>query len=242
MTGRRMAGGIGRAVRRAAGEIFSSYRRSFSGSTDFWRKRYKFGGTSGSGSYGAVASAKAAFVNRFVAERNVRTLLDMGCGDGNVARMLNAPQYVGIDVSPHAISYCRAQTGNENRKFYCDAPEDVRPVTEKLNAEGLLPDGGFDLTLSMDVIFHLTEDEVFYRYMDGLIGASGRHVLIQSTNFDAGPTGGHVRAREFTRGLRERFPQIAEIEPLTGPLGEPHDPRRSHFHLITVTGPASNSA
>lgn len=41
-----------------------------------------------------------------------------------------------------------------------------------------------DLTLSLDVIYHLIEDNVFFTYMDRLFDSSTKFVIIYSLNTD----------------------------------------------------------
>jgi hypothetical protein len=49
-------------------------------SNSYWEARYGAGGSSGAGSYGRLAAFKAAFVNAFVADNHIRSVLDLGCG------------------------------------------------------------------------------------------------------------------------------------------------------------------
>ena len=58
-------------------------RLDFTGSAMFWERWYAKGGTSGAGSYGNLACGKAAFLNTFVRECAVRTVIEFGCGDGH---------------------------------------------------------------------------------------------------------------------------------------------------------------
>jgi hypothetical protein len=64
-----------------------------------------------------------------------------------------------------------------------------------------------DLTLSLDVIYHLVEDDVFERYLRTLFGASRRYVIIYSSDSDdnRGYEGTHVRHRKFTRWIQENL-------------------------------------
>ena len=41
-----------------------------------------------------------------------------------------------------------------------------------------------DLALSLDVVFHLVEDEVFAQYMQTLIQAGNRYVIIYASDTD----------------------------------------------------------
>ena len=58
-------------------------RLGFVGSADFWERRYALGGTSGGGSYGSLGEAKAAFLNAFVRDHGLHSIVEFGCGDGH---------------------------------------------------------------------------------------------------------------------------------------------------------------
>jgi SAM-dependent methyltransferase len=82
-------------------------RQPFTNSVDYWIKRYKTGGNSGAGSYNRLAEFKAEVVNSFVKNNNVQTVIEFGCGDGNQLKYLDIPHYLGYDVSPDAVEYCK---------------------------------------------------------------------------------------------------------------------------------------
>jgi cyclopropane fatty-acyl-phospholipid synthase-like methyltransferase len=79
----------------------------FPGSKRYWDNRYSQGDNSGAGSYGRLAEFKAEILNKFVAENNIRSVIEFGCGDGNQLMLANYPYYIGVDVSPKAIEICR---------------------------------------------------------------------------------------------------------------------------------------
>lgn len=162
----------------------TSVQADFS-STLYWEQRYASGGNSGAGSYGRLAAFKAGFLNTFVALNKVKSVMDLGCGDGNQLGLLKFPRYVGFDVSPTAIEQCRRLHGGlRNHKFL--SPEDGKRL------------GRYDLTLSLDVIFHLVEDYVFEEYMTKLFRHSRKFVIIYSSNFDAPWPDEHVRHRKVS--------------------------------------------
>ena len=133
-------------------------------SKQYWESRYASGNNSGAGSYKHLGQYKAGKVNEFIKINGVKTVIDMGCGDGNVASMLrDFWYYVGYDVSESAVSHCRKyHFSGDGRVLFTNT----------------LPDRTFDLALSMDVIFHLVEDDVFEAYMRQLLAFSDRWVLI----------------------------------------------------------------
>ena len=55
-----------------------------------------------------------------------------------------------------------------------------------------------DLALSLDVIYHLVEDDVYEQHMSSLFGIATRAVIIYSSNSDASHFGAHIRHWEFT--------------------------------------------
>jgi len=78
-------------------------RQPFSGSNNYWERRYSRGGNSGTGSHGRLAAAKADVLNRLVEEEGITSVLELGCGDGNQLDLAKYPSYVGVDVIYHLV-------------------------------------------------------------------------------------------------------------------------------------------
>jgi SAM-dependent methyltransferase len=161
-------------------------KSGFAGSADYWNRRYRLGSDSGAGSYGQSASRKAAFLNDFVAERGIASVIEFGCGDGNQLGLAVYPQYLGFDVSPEAVRTCRS-------RFQGDSTKSFKLVDEYAGERA-------ELTLSLDVIFHLVEDQVFEDYMKLLFDAADRYVIVyaSNTNLRTPLDRAHVRHRQFT--------------------------------------------
>ncbi len=70
-------------------------RRAFDARA-YWENRYRRGGTSGAGSEGALADYKARFVNDFVAEHRIDSVIEFGCGDGRQLEGMRYPRYLGL--------------------------------------------------------------------------------------------------------------------------------------------------
>lgn len=168
-------------------------KTDFTGSTVYWQQRYIKGGNSGPGSYGNLALFKADIINDFVKNNNIQTIIEWGCGDGNQLTFAKYKSYVGIDVSPEAIKLCRTIFKNDkSKKFYVD------------NRTSNFPRIGYDLSLSLDVIFHLIEDEVFNIYMTNLFSSSSKFIIIYSSNSDKLLDSAiHVKHRLFTKWVRK---------------------------------------
>lgn len=163
-------------------------------SARYWENRYAGGGTSGSGSYGRLAAYKADFINRFVAGNRVESVVEFGCGDGNNLSLYKLPSYVGFDVSNTAVTSCK-------KRFLDQQAYEFLLTTESHRGEGL-----FDLALSIDVIFHLIEDDIFAQYMGRLFSASRRFVVIYSYDFERDWGGLHEKGRRFSSWIDANAP------------------------------------
>ncbi|MEJ0059358.1 MAG: hypothetical protein WDM79_07230 [Terricaulis sp.] len=154
-------------------------------SADYWEKRYAKGRNSGAGSYDNLAAFKAEVLNDFVAANAIETVVEFGCGDGNQLKLAQYPRYLGVDVSPTIIALCR-------RLFAEDITKSFVEVSEYSGTRA-------ELSLSLDVIYHLVEDQVFDTYMRTLFAAGTRFVIIYSSNMERTPSKlEHVRHRKFT--------------------------------------------
>ena len=164
-------------------------------SARYWEERYVSGGNSGNGSYGELAVFKADTINGFVRANGVNTVLELGCGDGGQLRLAEYPHYLGFDVSSFAISKCRDQ-------FSEDSTEEFLLMSEYCGQDA-------DLTLSLDVVYHLVEDSVFFTYMERLFDSANKFVIIYSSNHDESPrkTVPHVRHRKFTDYVDQTQPK-----------------------------------
>ncbi len=189
------------AVRRAAVRRRRRWEAVFPGSADYWEERYAGGGDSGHGSYGRFAEFKAEVLNRFVVEQRIETVVEFGCGDGNQLALASYSDYLGLDVSETALDACRKRfAGDGSRRFQLYRPGPSADGTPRHCA---------DLALSLDVIYHLTEDPVFELYMNDLFTAARRFVVIYSSDTTVTDPSepAQVSHRNFSRWIAERRPQ-----------------------------------
>ncbi|WP_162940260.1 class I SAM-dependent methyltransferase [Gryllotalpicola protaetiae] len=162
--------------------------RDFDGSASYWESRYNSGGDSGAGSYGVVAEFKAQVLNDLIAEQGLQRVIEFGCGDGNQLGMLAVKDYVGLDVSPTVIAACRQRYATDRSKSFILIEGGNIPI-------GLPP---ADLALSLDVVYHLVEDEVYAAYMSALFDHSRRFVVVFAPNENRTDLPLHMRYRRFT--------------------------------------------
>lgn len=167
----------------------------FAGSAAYWQQRYRDGGDSGAGSYGRFAQFKAEVLNGWFAEHGLHSAIEFGCGDGHQLALLQIDDYLGLDLSDEALARCRARfAGQPGRRFLSvDAYAGERA----------------ECALSLDVLYHLVEDEVWSAYLQRLFAAATHSVVIYSSNHDAPaqPDGAHVRHRRFSDWVERHAPE-----------------------------------
>jgi SAM-dependent methyltransferase len=165
--------------------------RDFVGSDSYWEARYAEGGSSGTGSYGRLARAKAEILNSYVRSEGIMSVLEIGCGDGNQLTLADYPNYIGFDVSHTVIAACRERFAGDPTKLFEVSGDEQMPICE--------------LGLSLDVIYHLVEDEVFEQYMADLLGHSSKLVVLYTSDSDVfvpkSVTPPHIRHRPIGRWM-----------------------------------------
>ena len=166
-------------------------------SGEFWDNVYLHGGNSGTGSYNRLAQFKSDVVNLFLEEKDIDTVIELGCGDGNQLSMIRYNQYTGVDVSPTVVKMNNERfSGRTNIKFFCSITERGQYINQT-----------YDMALSMDVIFHLVEDDVFSAYLNDLFFLAKKYVVIYSSNHEEYTRWPEYRHRNFTGYVQEHFPQ-----------------------------------
>ena len=152
-------------------------------SAKYWENRYKNQGNSGAGSYGVLAEFKADVINNFIKEHNINNVIEFGCGDGNQLELFKIHNYTGFDVSDTILDYCK-------RKFRLNKDYKFKNMTEYADERA-------ELTLSLDVIYHLIENNVYEEYMNRLFDSSDKYVIIYASNKNEEHYV-HVKHRKFT--------------------------------------------
>jgi len=105
---------------------------------------------SGVGSREEFGAPYTDWVRRFILERNIGTVVDLGCGDYRVGRQICSAAlvtYVGVDIVPDLVAYNQSRFGGERVGFTC------------MNIiEDQLPDG--ELCLIRQVLQHLSNKQI----------------------------------------------------------------------------------
>lgn len=169
--------------------------KQFPGSHRYWKERYNKGGHSGIGSYRHFAEFKAEIINGFIQEKGIETVIEYGCGDGNQLRLAKYNSYTGFDISEKAITLCRTNFFEDKSKSF--------KLMHNYDGEKA------QLTISLDVIYHLIEDEVYLEYLERLFDSSEAYVIIYSSNSDnnAARQANHVKHRKFSDWVHQQRPQ-----------------------------------
>lgn len=163
-------------------------------SCQYWEDRYQVGGTSGYGSYGRLAVFKSTIINKFIEDEGIERVIEFGCGDGNQLSMFRVKSYIGVDVSPTIVNKCKNRFKDDTSKSFLTNDEYLaNPIKGAL-------------TLSLDVIFHLVEDNVFSAYMNTIFSASERFCIIYASNSEElNDPAIHVRHRQFTDWIKSNI-------------------------------------
>lgn len=189
----------------------------FQTSDQYWKERYQRGGNSGEGSYGPLARYKANFINAFCRDNAVKSAIEFGCGDGNQAAMLTIGDYLGVDISADCIAWARQNLKRPGWRF------------ETLDEYLALSHDPVELGLSLDVIYHLVEDEIYQSYLRNLCAAADRFLLIYTSNLDHfDPRLPHVRHRPLLADMARLHPEWTFVRTERNPYAMRHDETREY--------------
>jgi hypothetical protein len=167
-------------------------------SKEYWENRYKSNGNSGLGSYGDEAKFKSNYINDAIIKYNIKSINDFGCGDGNqISQLENFEIYCGTDVSNTTLLNCIQKFKNVNKYKF------VSNISEMNDA---------DLCMSLDVLYHITEDDYFNDYMHNLFSLSKKYVLIYSVNSNELTTVPHMKYRDFLSWIEKNVSDFKLID------------------------------
>lgn len=188
-------------------------------SKKYWEERYSNGGTSGAGSRNRLAQFKIDVLNRFIAEKGIKTLIDLGSGDGFIASGLIVETYTGFDVSKTAVAMCNQIFEDDISKvFTCKWEDDFRA----------------ELAISLDIIFHLIEDDLYFEYLKRLFGCAEKYVIIYSSNCVSAGKSEHYKDRKFIDDVEEKIKGWKLVKRIANPfpyVDDPTEESNSDFYI-----------
>jgi len=160
-----------------------------------WNTRYQNGGDSGLGTHHELLHKfKIDYINSVISKYKLSCVYDIGCGDGHQMKDLDDKvSYIGTDISNVAIDMCKLKYKNKNKSFiYYDETSNCA-----------------DINISLDVIYHILEEDVYNEYMNRLFTTN--YVLIYSSDHDS-VKNGHVFHRKFTDDVPNNYKLIEKVE------------------------------
>ena len=189
-------------LKRLIKRVFSLKDKNTFHSAKYWEERYKSGGNSGEGSYDKYAIFKAEVINKFLVENNIKRVIEFGCGDGNQLSLINYSEYIGLDVSETIIKNCIERFKNDTNKSFFLYKSSV--FSDKI---GIFK---CEVSLSLDVLYHLIEDDVYFQYLQHLFSTANKFVVIYSSNVYV-PQRSHEYHREFLKDVEALFQNTWEL-------------------------------
>jgi SAM-dependent methyltransferase len=136
---------------------------------EYWDDRYKRGQNSGSGSYGKNADFKSKIINKLIDDYGCRDMVEFGCGDGNQMSLFTPISYIGYDISPTIIEVNKTKYSNLKHASF-----DVMDMNGEF-------DNMRDLSVCVDVLFHLTIEEDWMCLIDHVC-RSAKKIVVFTTN------------------------------------------------------------
>ena len=138
------------------------------------------------------------------------SVLELGCGAGYAAGTLiravrPVKEYVGVDISraaaERARDHIREQFGPASAEPLAEGREVTFHDYDGFSLPAAVAQRTFDVVISLSVMMHLLEGELFSAYMRHLFLLSHQYVIIQGDNVDA-PRVNHMRGWRFTDWIR----------------------------------------
>ena len=220
-------------------EANNSHKKYFDVS-NYWNSRYAAKQNSGPGSYNRLARFKARFINDFVESNDITSIVELGCGDGAQLSLAHYPSYTGLDISPVVIDICKNKFRNDATKHfsvYDPSNFDAETYHSKL-------------AISLDVIYHLSNDDIYHAYLRDLFSISAQFIIIYSNSSDnyiqgVNERAEYVRFRNVIADIQSMFQewQLVDAFPNAYPfnLSIPETTSFADFYIFERS-PTENSA
>lgn len=156
-------------------------------------------GGSGGGSTPENTVEYRKLLQKFLKERNIKTVLDWGCGDWAFSRLMDwsGVHYLGVDVVDSVVMRNKTQYSGANIAF--------------TNTENFPDDLYYDLVILKDVLQHWSNSEITLFLDDIILWGNFKYILITNTasqefdNQDIEPG--------QTRGLCAKFEPLKKYNP-----------------------------
>lgn len=164
-----------------------------------------------------MANFKAYEINKLIKEHDLSTCIEFGCGDGNQLQYFQVEDYLGLDVSKTAVNMCK-------KKYALDTSKKFKLVKEYSGEKA-------ELVLSLEVLFHIVEHNLWEKYIFQLFDAATNFVVIFSANIDSGDYAEHIKVRKFTDFINKNISDFTLYKKIESPLHLVKDSVKSDFYI-----------
>tara|TARA_B100000900_G_scaffold414621_1_gene441792 strand:- start:1950 stop:2537 length:588 start_codon:yes stop_codon:yes gene_type:complete len=128
-------------------------------SVNIWKNRPN---ESGLGSRGDLAIFKIKYINDFIKEKNIESMIDFGCGDLQVSSNFEVQDYLGVDIVAHT---------------HPDSVKSQNYNTTISRFDEFIGEKKVELCTCLDVFYHILNDELEYLH------ATIKNILEHSTKY-----------------------------------------------------------
>ena len=164
--------------------------------TEYWDSRYSSGGNSGNGSRGDHARYKSTYINGIIRSFPIETINELGHGDGYQLSLMEGDfKYYGYDISSFIRNKLIEEYKDNSRYTFLDSLDTMQKA---------------DLALSLDVLYHITDQKEWQEYINRLFEL-GKYVLIYAQDMDKRGQS-HVVSRKFTKYIDDNITTHHMIE------------------------------
>ena len=195
---------VDRQIEVANAAISEIWHTAFPNAT-FWNWRYATNAElgSGSGSRGKQLADKRELLAALLDILQPRSVLDVGCGDGETTRDLPLPDYVGLDLSEEAIGRARRTRPDGDYRL------------------GTLADHAIEaeLTLCIDVLIHQADRDSYRATVRSLLESSTRALLVSGYERPSPIDSPMVHFHEPLSATLHEMAPTAELYPLRDGTG-----------------------
>jgi 2-polyprenyl-3-methyl-5-hydroxy-6-metoxy-1,4-benzoquinol methylase len=191
---------VDRQVRVVNDAISELWRDTFPNQA-FWDWRYSSNPELGSGvgSRGNALARKRSLLEHVDSVLKQKTVLDVGCGDGEATRGLFSGPYVGLDVSAEALT--TARRGRTHGTFVHGSLSEHAPSAE--------------LTICLDVLIHQSEYASYIDLVGRLLESTTSILLVSGYETPPSASSPMIHYHEpLSESIRRHLPD-AELYPLS---------------------------
>ena len=147
-----------------------------------------WGNGSGAGSSPAYNKKYMEFLQNYLHDKSIKSVLDIGCGDWQHSQFINweGINYSGLDVVKSVVDKNNNLYGKENIKFF-HMDTTMASIPSK-----------FDLVILKDVLQHW-DDETIITFMDKLVLDGHKQIMIINTAFS------NFKKHDEPRSIKNRY-------------------------------------